>query len=84
VRIVCPAPLAGCVLSRTSPVTTESLEQWTVKMHSLKYIYSKQNVTGKVFEKVILEIVNSHIGARGCVVVKALCYKPEGRGFDTR
>jgi hypothetical protein len=23
-------------------------------------------------------------GARGSVVVKALCYKPEGRGFDTR
>jgi hypothetical protein len=24
------------------------------------------------------------LGARGNVVVKALCYKPEGRGFDTR
>jgi hypothetical protein len=23
-------------------------------------------------------------GVRGSVVVKALCYKPEGRGFDTR
>jgi hypothetical protein len=23
-------------------------------------------------------------GARGSVVVKALCYKPEGRTFDTR
>jgi hypothetical protein len=23
-------------------------------------------------------------GARGSVVVKALCYKPEGRGFDNR
>jgi hypothetical protein len=23
-------------------------------------------------------------GARGCVVVKALCYKPEDRGFETR
>jgi hypothetical protein len=23
-------------------------------------------------------------GARGSVVVKALCYKLEGRGFDTR
>jgi hypothetical protein len=23
-------------------------------------------------------------GARGSVVVKALCYKPEGRGFDIR
>jgi hypothetical protein len=25
-----------------------------------------------------------YLGARGSVVVKALCYKPEGRGFDTR
>jgi hypothetical protein len=24
------------------------------------------------------------IGARGSIVVKPLCYKPEGRGFDTR
>jgi hypothetical protein len=25
-----------------------------------------------------------HSGVRGSVVVKALCYKPEGRGFDSR
>jgi hypothetical protein len=24
------------------------------------------------------------MGVRGSVVVKALCYKPEGRGFETR
>jgi hypothetical protein len=24
------------------------------------------------------------VGARGSVVVEALCYKPEGRGFQTR
>jgi hypothetical protein len=24
------------------------------------------------------------IGKRGSVLVKALCYKPEGRGFDTQ
>jgi hypothetical protein len=24
------------------------------------------------------------LGARGSVMVKELCYKPEGRGFDTR
>jgi hypothetical protein len=24
------------------------------------------------------------VGARGSVVVKALCYKPVGRGFETR
>jgi hypothetical protein len=30
-----------------------------------------------------VSIVRLH-GARGSVVVKALCYKPEGRGFETR
>jgi hypothetical protein len=25
-----------------------------------------------------------NLGARGSVVVKALCYKPEDRGFETR
>jgi hypothetical protein len=25
-----------------------------------------------------------YLGVRGSVVVKALCYKPEGRGFETR
>jgi hypothetical protein len=25
-----------------------------------------------------------NLGARGSLVVTALCYKPEGRGFDTR
>jgi hypothetical protein len=29
-------------------------------------------------------IINMALGARGSVVVKALCYKPEGRGFETR
>jgi hypothetical protein len=24
------------------------------------------------------------LGAHGSIVVKALCYKPESRGFDTR
>jgi hypothetical protein len=24
------------------------------------------------------------VGVRGSVVVKALCYKPKGRGFDSR
>jgi len=31
-----------------------------------------------------LEIVNIFMGARGGVVVKALHYKPAGRGFDSR
>jgi hypothetical protein len=35
--------------------------------------------------QVVYSIIFSwiNIGARGSVVVKALCYKPEGRGFET-
>jgi hypothetical protein len=29
-------------------------------------------------------VVDTPKGARGSVVVKALCYKPEGRKFDIR
>jgi hypothetical protein len=31
-----------------------------------------------------LAFLTEYIGARGSVVVKALCYKPEGHGFETR
>jgi hypothetical protein len=31
-----------------------------------------------LYNKILLKV-----GARGSVVVKALCYKPEGRGFET-
>jgi hypothetical protein len=32
----------------------------------------------------IQEEINTRLGARGGVVVKALFYKPESRGFDSR
>jgi hypothetical protein len=31
-----------------------------------------------------LEVVSTNFGVRGSIVVKALCYKLEGRGFETR
>jgi hypothetical protein len=31
-----------------------------------------------------LDVWGSGQGVRGSVVVKALCYKPEGRGFGSR
>jgi hypothetical protein len=34
--------------------------------------------------RLIFESCTFWIGARGSVVVKALCYKPEGPGFETR
>jgi hypothetical protein len=30
------------------------------------------------------EFIPRQMGARGSIVVKALCYKLEGRGFETR
>jgi hypothetical protein len=33
---------------------------------------------------IIIIIIIIIIGARGSVVAKTLCYKPEGRGFDSR
>jgi hypothetical protein len=33
---------------------------------------------------VIYYICITNVGARGSIVVKALCYKPEDRRFDTR
>jgi hypothetical protein len=34
--------------------------------------------------KVIVTSVGLTFGTRGTVVLKALCYKPEDRGFETR
>ena len=60
-------------------------------------LISKDQSTGRLaFEKeavyAVENLVNKHavmepniaLGARGGVVVKALCYKPEDRGFDSR
>jgi hypothetical protein len=51
-----------------------------------KYIQNiKSNhllVIWKVTEQLKV-ILKEAVRARGSVVVKALCYKPEGRGFDT-
>jgi hypothetical protein len=47
----------------------------------MRDIYIYKLYTNKKPE-IILAV--SQMGARGSVVVKALCYKPEGRGFDSR
>jgi hypothetical protein len=46
---------------------------------------SMKNIPVKIpVNKTIIRFTPCHIGARGGVVVKALRYKPEGRGFDSR
>jgi hypothetical protein len=42
-----------------------------------------QDVEGEIVRP-LCECTQHYMGARGSVVVKALCYKPEGRGFETR
>jgi hypothetical protein len=44
--------------------------------HSIWYVLSLFAAAASVGE--------SELGVRGGVVVKALCYKPAGRGFDSR
>jgi hypothetical protein len=47
------------------------------KIPSVQWILQLKNMQLSAF-------MSSSLGARGSVMVKALCYKPEDRGFDTR
>jgi hypothetical protein len=40
-------------------------------------------LTGDSFSNNLISGIGIVVVARGSVVVKALCYKPEGRGFET-
>jgi hypothetical protein len=54
------------------------------KAFVVKDINNEVDMRGKKTEPAILSTHYSGKGAHDSVVVKALCYKPEGRGFDTR
>jgi hypothetical protein len=60
-----------CVLGSV-PVTTNT------------HMAQLQRIDHLFWSILILVTVFMVMGARGSVVVKVLCYKPEGRGFDTR
>jgi hypothetical protein len=51
------------------------------KVNYLQESLSATSISPRPFRNVILFI---KLGARGGVVVKALRYKPTGRGFDSR
>jgi hypothetical protein len=51
---------------------------------SMNFLWRRTIIYLKTSWCVILCCYLQMYGARGSVVVKALCYKPEGRGFDTR
>jgi hypothetical protein len=52
-------------------------------MDDMLFGYSAMN-TPMIFFLEFVVVLVSRVGARGSVVVKALCYKPEGHGFETR
>jgi hypothetical protein len=39
---------------------------------------------GKIWDADFISCFEALVGARGSIVVTALCYKEEGRGFETR
>jgi hypothetical protein len=43
-----------------------------------------RNRSKNVISLTAIHIIRGGRKARGSLVVKELCYKPEGRGFDTR
>jgi hypothetical protein len=52
---------------------------------SLSFVFGAlKGINWSVEDNEILRLLNTLPGARGSVVVKALYYKPEGRGFDSR
>jgi hypothetical protein len=55
----------------------------TEKSFKTSPIIGKKNIFQKTF-KFIINVCTMWCGARGGVVVKALHYKPAGRGFDSR
>jgi hypothetical protein len=50
----------------------------------MQWLNEKNYVTLAFLYVILLNITHKVLGERGRVVVKALCYKPQGRGFDTR
>jgi hypothetical protein len=51
------------------------------KLHFTLLHYTRRHIISSHLNFTKLHIT---LGARGGAVVEALCYKPEGRGFDSR
>jgi hypothetical protein len=63
----------------------ESFLPFATETHTLKSIYSfSQLNTNNILNTYIYYLLPATYLMRGGAVVKALLYKPEGRGFDSR
>jgi hypothetical protein len=76
-------------LKYSSALKMEAVCSSETLVFSTDYITLYQKI--KLFGKQCLQLqgatssrAGEERGARGSVVVEALCYKPEGSGFDTR
>jgi hypothetical protein len=62
---------------------------YTVYIYIYIYVICNRYSYGRIKRVAIADYIYIHIvhitcGASGSIVVKALCYKPEGRGFDSQ
>jgi hypothetical protein len=87
-RALCLLASIGCsvtgALTCLESVTRFLLEWTTLLATNSERIRSAQSDATCIAEICIKLCMGKVYGARGSVVVKALCYKPEGRGFDSR
>jgi hypothetical protein len=70
IRFICYTPKDADGSSCRPSGYPEDWDRWNIQELELKYFRSTSRLVG--------------LGTRGSVVVKALCYKPEDLGFDTR
>jgi hypothetical protein len=76
----CVAPVSPlCASANALTILANGLQQ----THSLISLISLW-YCGSPASKYVIKYYYYSLGARGSVVVKALCYKPDGRGFDNR
>jgi hypothetical protein len=89
---------AACILAlpassavRCRVVQGGKVVQRHIPRHSVPILYTGTHLVRYVWQLsecsflfLIFHILIYTLGARVSVVVKALCYKPEGRGFDTQ
>jgi hypothetical protein len=65
-------------------VTQSRRIQWAGRIIYMVEMRTKL-LLGKYVRDLVIDVgTDRRRGARGSVVVKVLCYKPEGRGFETR
>jgi hypothetical protein len=46
--------------------------------------YNSSRVERMNLKQILIKLPDSEVLTRGSVLVKTLCYNPEGRGFDSR